>query len=308
MITVVNLNPSIDKSIAVDGFHYGSMNRVRDARSDAGGKAVNVAIVAARLGLDVRCIGILREENGHIIEDKLKQNGIEHETVWLPGSIRTNMKVLDREKSIVTELNESGQSVTAEALEAITNRIRAKASTSDYMVFTGSLPPGCPKDYYAKLIACLGDECKCVIDAEGETLKAGINACPYLIKPNKMELELELNRTLLGIEDVVQASRGFIERGIGRVAVSLGADGALLSDADATYYAQGLNVAVQSTVGAGDSMVAGMLYGFEKGLSTDEVLRHAVAAASATIMEAGTGLMKKENYNDLRKKISIKKV
>ena len=308
MITVVNLNPSIDKSIAVDAFHYGSMNRVQDVLIDAGGKAVNVAIVAKRLGLQVQCVGFLRKENGYIIEEKLAQSGIMHDTVWMPGNIRTNMKVLDREKSIVTEINEAGEPITEDALEDITRRIEALSKTSDFLVFTGSVPPGCPRDYYARMIQKIGGVCQCAIDAEGESLRAGIEALPYLIKPNKMELEMELGETLRDMKEVANASRRFIDKGIARVAVSLGGEGALLSDEHATYFAQGLNVTVKSTVGAGDSMVAGMLHGFSLGLSTEQVLKNAVAAATATIMEAGTGLMRKEIYDDLQKKISIKKV
>lgn len=120
MITAVSMNPSIDKSLTIERFQYGSMNRVMSSRRDAGGKAINMSVVASTLGLQVKCVGFLWRENGRFIENRLLENGVESEFLWLDGAVRTNLKVLDAEQGVVTEINEPGGQVSEEDLEKLT--------------------------------------------------------------------------------------------------------------------------------------------------------------------------------------------
>ena len=309
MITTVSLNPSVDKGITIEAFHYGSMNRVIEKRQDAGGKAVNVAVVASELGMYTRCVGFLCKENGLIIEQAMRRHGVESEWVWLEGSLRTNLKLLDAQAGVITEINESGVPVIPARLEEMTELITRSADDSDYLVLTGSLPPGCPKTYYAEIIESLaGSSCRLVLDAEGEALRHGIEAKPYLIKPNRLELELELGHALGSMKDVARAARAMVDRGISRVAVSLGADGALLADEQDVFFAPALKIDVKSTVGAGDSMVAGMILGLMADASTDEVLRRGAACAAATISEAGTRLTGRTKFKEMLENISVERV
>ncbi|MEG0145521.1 MAG: 1-phosphofructokinase [Clostridia bacterium] len=309
MITSVSLNPSIDKSLEIDGFHYGSMNRVGAVRRDAGGKAINLSVALSILGLPCACVGFLGKENGQFIENRLLSHGISGEFVYLDGLVRTNLKLRDSQTGTITEINEAGVPVEKAALEQMTQLILRYAEKSDFLVLTGSLPPGCPKDYYQTIIEkAEGLSCKCVLDAEGAALKAGICAKPYLIKPNRLELELEVGHSLKGIAEVAEAARALARKGIARVAVSLGEKGALLTDGRETYFARALDVPVQSTVGAGDSMVAGMICGLMADLPLEETLRRGAACATASIVRAGTQLLERATFKEMLDKIPIERV
>ena len=309
MITTVSLNPSVDKGVTIESFQYGSMNRVLQTRQDAGGKAVNVAMVASALGMETRCVGFLCRENGRIIDRTLTKHGVQTEWVWLEGSIRTNLKLLDAKAGIVTEINESGAPVDGAQLEAMDDLIARSHADSDFLVLTGSLPPGCPKSYYAQVIRSLtGSGCRMVLDAEGEALRQGIEARPYLIKPNRLELEIELGHALGSTKEVARAARELNDRGIARVAVSLGAEGALLADEHDVFFAPAMKIDVASTVGAGDSMVSGMIAGLQDELPTDEVLRRGAACAAASISKAGTRLTGRAEFEKMLTYITVERV
>lgn len=309
MITAVSLNPSIDKALTIERFRYGSMNRVMSTRRDAGGKAINVSVVAATLGAETRCAGFLCRENGRIIENRLMAHGVQSEFVWLEGSVRTNLKVLDEEQGVVTEFNEPGVRVNAQDLAEMTELVCRLAEDSDFLVLTGSLPPGCPVDYYAQLIRAVeGIDVKCALDAEGEVLRRGIEARPCLIKPNRMELEMAVGRPLADRAGVIGAAKELARRGIDLVAVSLGAEGAILTDGERTLSSPGLHVPVRSTVGAGDSMVAGMIYGLMAEKPLEEVLRQGMACAAASVMAEGTRLTERSTYKSLLDDVMIEEV
>lgn len=305
MITSVCLNPCIDKTARVERFLYGGMNRVTHSRLDGSGKGVNVAVSLRLLGADAACIGFIYRDNGRLITDKLEQYGAAHGFLTYDGAVRINLKVLDDSRQVITEINEAGVAANEAQLSAFKDVVRDYASRSDYMVFTGSLPPACPSSFYRTLIELVGDRCRCVLDAEGETLRTGIEAKPYIIKPNLYELETITGGELATQRDILNAALSFIEQGIGIVMVSLGADGALITDGTTSLYAPVLPVAVQSTVGAGDSMLAGLLKGLEDGADVEAAFRRAVAAATAGVMTEGTQPLEIETYKELLGKVVI---
>jgi 1-phosphofructokinase len=306
MITAVCLNPCIDKMVSIEGFQYGGMNRIVTARSDVGGKGVNVAIVAAQLGMESECIGFLHQDNGKIVERKLLTSGTQGDFLWLDGQVRTNIKLLDQSTGKVTEINEPGLPVGQEQLDKMVDLVCQHAQDSDFMVFTGSLPPGCPKDYYKTLIdAVEGLNCRCVLDAEGALLAQGIQARPYLIKPNLYELETVVGRKLESLEEIRRAALDFIDQGIQVVAVSMGDKGTMITDGEQTLYAPCVSVPVKSTVGAGDSMITGLIAGLMAELPLQEVFRKGVACAAASVMLEGTLLPEKSTYRQLLTKVAI---
>ena len=309
MITTVCLNPAIDRSIGIAEFNYGGMNRVKSARSDAGGKGVNVAVTFARLGLETRCISFLHKNGGKEIENRLITNGVSSAGVWLDGTLRTNIKLLDQSKNVITEINEGGAPVGEAELKKMTELIVHHAQDSDFLVLSGSLPPGCPIDYYRTLIeAAEGMNCRCVLDADGARLSEGLKASPYLIKPNQYELELLVGHPLSSLEAIRDAAHDLIRQGVSIVAVSMGADGALLTNGDETFYAPRLDVEVKSTVGAGDAMIAGLTAGCLAELPLDEIFIKGVACATASVMTEGTQLIEKAVYKSLLSKIELQAI
>lgn len=309
MITAVSLNPCIDRTLKVKKFTYGGLNRAAAARSDAGGKAINVAITASKLDVAAECIGLLYKENGRIVENKLLGSGTACDFLWLEGRVRTNIKIQDESTGEVTEVNEAGMPVTEETLDKMLDLITAHAATSDYLVLTGSLPPGCPEDFYRTIIEQVeGLDCRCVLDAEGEKLNEGIKAMPFLVKPNLYELETALGHGFGSLKEVRDAALGFVEKGVTNVAVSMGAKGALITNGDETWYAPRVDVPVQSTVGAGDAMVAALTAGFLGDRELVDVLRMGVAAGSASCMTEGTQLMEKATYKNLLESIEVQRI
>jgi 1-phosphofructokinase len=239
--------------------------------------------------------GFLFEENGKIISDALSNDHVEDHGIHLPGHVRVNIKVYEQDKAVVTELNEKGNTISPHAFEQLEAKIEELSRRSSYMVFSGSVSPGMQSDTYQKLIGILWrSQCKAVLDADGDLLKMGILAKPFLIKPNLFELELLVGRKMDNLEDIRKVCGELIETGIGIVAVSLGAGGALIVDKHAAFYAPALDIPVKSTVGAGDSMVAGLLLGLENRKSLGEILRLGAASAASSISREGTGLLNAE--------------
>ncbi|MBR6891319.1 MAG: 1-phosphofructokinase, partial [Clostridia bacterium] len=179
MITSVSLNPSIDRVLTVDSFTPGALNRVVAKSDVAAGKGVNVALTVSGLGLDSECIGFMYQDGGPLFEKRLMMNSTPYDFIWCNGSVRMNIKVFDRSTGVITELNESGMTVDEAALAKMVDMVVGHAENSDYLILSGSVPPGCPQDFYRTLInAVEGLGCRCVLDADGERLKYGLEARP----------------------------------------------------------------------------------------------------------------------------------
>lgn len=309
MITTISLNPSIDRTVEVERFVPGGLNRVVESNSVAAGKGVNVALAASALGVDAECIGFMYKEGAKLFEKRLMVNSTAYNFIWCEGSVRTNIKVFDREKGEITEINEPGARVNDADLERMTELVALHAENTDCLVLSGSLPPGCPKDYYRTLLRAVdGLGCRCILDAEGERLALGIEASPYLIKPNRFELETMVGRELKSLADIRDAARKYIDRGVAVVAVSLGADGALIADADEALYAPRIPVEVRSTVGAGDTMVAGLACGVIGECSLEEMFRMGVAAATARCATDSFRVVDRAIYKAMPDKVVIERL
>ena len=282
MITTISLNPSIDRTVEVEQFTPGGLNRVLSSHMNAGGKGINVALDATALGLDAQCIGVMHKEASKLFEKSLMVNSTAYNFIWCEGSVRVNMKVRERGSGQLTEINEPGEPIHPETLEKMTDLVQLHAENSDYMVLTGSLPPGCPEDYYRTLIETVRDMgCRCILDADGAALSTGIEAEPYMIKPNIHELEQLTGKKLETVQAVRNAAYKFISKGVSIVAVSLGDKGALITNGDESFFAPSINIDIKTTVGAGDAMVAGLVCGCMGEYDLIDILRMGVACATA---------------------------
>lgn len=309
MITSISLNPSIDRTLTVEGFTPGGLNRVLSSSDVAAGKGINVALTVSALGLNAECVGFMYRDSAPLFEKRLMVNSTAYDFIWLDGAARTNIKVLDQSAGVVTELNESGREIDAESLKRMTELVCAHADNSDYLILTGSMPPGCPDDYYATLIdAVAGLGCRCVLDADGERLRKGLEAEPFMIKPNRYELETMTGKRLASIAEIRDAARHYIDRGVEVVAVSLGADGAIILRGDEALYAPKLNVEVKSTVGAGDSMVAGLIAGFMAENDLEETFRMGMACATARCMTEGYHIVDRTLYRAVMDMVEIERI
>ncbi len=309
MITAVSLNPSIDRTLAVEKFTPGGLNRILSRGDNAAGKGINVALTVSSLGLDAECVGFMYRDSAPLFEKRLMLNSTAYEFIWCEGCVRTNIKVFDRTAGVVTELNESGHPIDEEKLGEMVELVARHADTSDYLILSGSLPPGCPQDFYRTLIRAVdGLGCRCVLDADGERLKYGLEARPFMIKPNRYELESMTGDTLTSLKDIEKAALKYIDMGVEVTAVSLGAEGALITDGTKTLYAPRMNIEVKGTVGAGDAMVAGLSAGFMADNDLEEAFRMGVACASARCMTEGYKGIDKTMYKAFLDMVKIERI
>ena len=309
MISCVSLNPSIDRTLALERFEQGGLNRVVSQTDVAAGKGVNVALAASALGEEAACIGFMYREGGALFERRLGDGGVQSDFLWCEGAVRVNVKVFDRSRGEITELNSSGTPVSETQLEEMRALSLRHARSAACLVLSGSLPPACPADFYRTLAQDAAQAgCRVILDADGERLRAGLKARPFLIKPNRYELELLTGRTLDSDAALLGAARECISAGAQVVAVSMGGEGALIVRGDEVLRTPGLKVEVKSTVAAGDSMIAGLAAGFARGLDLEQSFRLGVAAASVRCMTPPEEIISREVCDRLAKEICIERL
>ncbi|MEF9988923.1 MAG: 1-phosphofructokinase family hexose kinase [Christensenellaceae bacterium] len=304
MIICVYLNPTIDKTVYLDRLVIGGTNRPTKVIMNGAGKGINAAVVLKELKKDVKVMGILHKSYGTIIKDRLEAKSIFYDFLEIDGQTRVNTKIFDEQSQVLTEINESGTEIAMEFANRVADEVVATAKSDDMVILTGSIPLGCEKNVYAKTIEKLNEKgVRCVLDADGEALRLGILQKPYFIKPNIDELKSITQLKSESISDVLEACRNIIQTGVKVVAVSMGGDGALIVDENKAYFAKPQKVEVKSTVGAGDSMVAGIAASIDEGI--DAALRAGVAAATASITLEGTELCTLKLYEKFYDKIEM---
>lgn len=307
MITTVCMNPALDKTVTVDALQMGQVNRIRASRTDVGGKGVNVAVVARRLDMTAQVIGIAGEDGLERIRQKLDMEQVGHAFLPVEGAVRVNTKVVSLDGSGVTELNESGPTMTADVLAEFFALARGKAQGSDAVVITGSLPPGCPAGTYRELIRALSGT-RCILDVGGAELVLGVEARPFLVKPNHHELAAALRTELRTMADIRRGAQSLVDAGAENVVVSMGKEGALYVGAEGAFYAPEVPVEVHSTVGAGDALVGGLLYGLTKYGTMRDAFRCGVAAGTASVMTEGTQLIVPDDFHHLLGRVHIEEL
>lgn len=307
-VVCLTLNPSVDISYDISHLIVDQKVHAHANRYDPGGNGINVARALKHLRIPAHSVCIVGGEIGDFLQ-RLIAHELDHpHCIRIEGETRVNVTLLQREPRAQYEVSGTGPQVTALALQAVVDEVLNLAG-GGIAVLTGSLPPGVPPDMYASLIRALrAQAARCVLDAQAEALVHGIDERPFLIKPNLYELEQLVGRPLPHLHDVIAEARALQARGIEYVCVSLGADGALLVDAQASYVAKAPPVEVASTVGAGDSMVAGLVAALARGESPGEALRLAVACGSGTASRPGTALFGYQQVQALLGDIDIRRV
>ena len=289
MVVTVTLNPAIDKRMIVPRLKVGATNRAEVERIDPGGKGVNVAKALQQLGCPVVATGFLAGNNGRLIAEGLAARGITADFIQVPGETRVNLKIKDPVEGTETEINEPGFHVEEKYVKQLEGKLESYAGRCDTVVLSGSLPPGVPTDVYAGLIAIARRAgAKTILDTNGSALRSGLAAGPDLLKPNRVEIEELVGAKIENERELAQAARQVLGMGVSRVVVSLGAEGALAASAREVWRARCPSLEVRSSVGAGDAMVAALVYALRKDLPEEESLRLATAAGSATASMSGS--------------------
>lgn len=306
ILSTVTLNPAVDKTYFVRDFSVNGLNRVDRIKINMGGKGVNVAATAARCGINCLAGGFLSGYNGQIIGKYLKEAGVTPDFVYTEGETRINIKIVDTENQTYTDINESGPEISKSETDALYKKIEELAVKSDAVYFGGSFHPCLGNDIYKNLISLVKNKgTKAILDADGESLRLGIEALPNIIKPNQDELERLIGSKIKTITDVSKAAKTLMDKGIENVLVSLGGNGAVAANANKIYRVYPMNAAVRSTVGAGDSFLCGFLYGQTVSDEFTVALRYAMAFATAKIQTEGTDIPAFEALKQDYEKVTV---
>lgn len=309
MIYTVTLNPAIDKTVVIENFSAGSVNRVGSVREDAGGKGINVSKCLKNLRAESVAAMILAGEAGDKLEVMLRQLDIPVLQVRAAGQSRTNLKIIDPVKKENTDINEPGPVVSAALLEELKGKLGERIQPGDIMILSGSLPAGVDRGLYGAWTAYFRELGACVyLDADGEPMHAGLAAVPYMIKPNNDELAALLGKPRLTMEEMLAEGKRLLETGIREIVISLGGDGALFVSEDGCFHAEGLKVPVKSTVGAGDSVVAATAYAQVKNLGREEMIKLCTAIGAASVMQSGTQPPESALVWELAQQVKLRKV
>lgn len=289
MIFTVTLNPALDKTVEVPNLTTNTVNRITTLRTDPGGKGINVSKVVSKLGRRSVTFALLGGNTGRMIADAMDKLGLEREITFVTGETRTNLKIVDPVQGTNTDINEPGLEVTPQVLSQLLERLCVRIVPGDIVVLSGSLPKGAPADTYKTWITrCREMGAKVFLDADGAAMKKGLEALPYLVKPNEQELARILGRKLPNLDAILDGAKELVARGIENVVVSMGSLGALYVTREKSIHAQGLKVPVGSTVGAGDSVVAAMAVAEILGLPLEEAARLSTATGAANVMCSGS--------------------
>lgn len=290
-ILTITLNPALDLTVRVPHLEPGEVNRSQALLSHAAGKGLNVAQVLADLGHSLTVSGFLGEDNQQAFNALFARRGFADAFIRVPGETRSNIKLAE-DDGRVTDINGPGPHVNDLAQHALLDKLDHIAASHDAVVVAGSLPRGVSAQWLRELVLrlkALG--CKVILDTSGEALKEGLRAGPWLVKPNAEELSEALGHPVSSVASQVAAATELQTLGISHVVISHGADGVnWFSRGTQPLQALPPKVRVASTVGAGDSLLAGMVHGLISGHSPEQTLRSATAIAALAVTQIGFGI------------------
>lgn len=280
MITTVTPNPSIDRTYELPVLIPGEVHRAARRHQEPSGKGVNVTRALTVNGVPSLAVLPCGGPAGRELTGLLDAEKVRYRAVPVSGPVRINIS-LTEPAGRTTKINEAGPSLSASELEQLTENALAEARPGDWIVCSGSLPPGAPPDYYARV----GQRAhqaglRFALDTSGQALAAGLDAAPEVVKPNVSELSEVTGTRITTLGQAITCARELRARGADSVVVSLGPDGAALVTGDGAWHASAQAPVIRSTVGAGDALLAGFL---AAGGSGPPALREAVTWATAAI-------------------------
>ena len=309
MIYTVTLNPAVDRELTIKEFAFDTVLRASEARVDCGGKGFNVSRMLASLGAKSVALGFAGGKAGQLLAEALVELDIETAFTWIEGETRTNVSIVTEQHDRYLKVNESGPTVSAADQRELLAQIAQLVQPGDWWVLAGSLPPGVPHTIYAQMVALIQAQGgQVLLDTSGSALVDGCGERPFLIKPNDSEASTLSGLPIDTPEDAVAAARQIQTLGPQNVVISLGKAGAIFSDGHAAWLAESPRIEEHNPIGAGDSMVGGLVYGLSQGLPVAEALQWGIACGAATASLPGTAVGSPELVQNLLAQVKIKQL
>jgi 1-phosphofructokinase family hexose kinase len=296
MIYTVTLNPTLDITYVLEEITFGEPVRALEVLKSPGGKGINVARALRAMGTDSVAVAMIGGYAGEEVLDLLHHEGLILQIAKIKNDTRTNVIVLGRRDSQELVIRAAGPAVEETETRYVTNLVFQVAQAPEIMVLSGSLPPGVKHDIYNS-ITTEGKSrgSKIVLDSNGEPFRLGIEAAPYMIKPNLIELWNLAGENLEGEREIVEFCRTLNDKGVEVVVVSMGAQGALMVSGD-TVLKGTVPALSDDTVGAGDSMVAGLVTGIMQEMPLEKMFQRGLAFSLSAVMNTGPGLTEPDTF------------
>jgi 1-phosphofructokinase family hexose kinase len=276
------MNPAIDRNFTADRLVFEDRAYILAAFESPGGRGINASRVIHSFGGSTLAIAPQGGKSGRRLQELLAESGFPVELVKIRREIRTNLAISDQQ-GLTVKLNEIGPRLGKEELGRLEQAVSGVLDRASWLMLCGSLPPGVPKDFYAKLIALAHSRgVKTLLDTDGEPLSAGLEARPTVVTPNQQEAERLLSRALLTRVHFLEAAARLREIGAGSVVLSLGSRGAVGSFEDRLYEAAAPRVDAVCPIGAGDALEAALVWAMSRNQDFPDALRWGVAAGTAS--------------------------
>ena len=308
MILTITANPTVDRVYFVDNFQMGEVHRPERMVYSAGGKGLNVARVAHIMGEETVAMGFVGGFNGEYIKSELQKAGIETDFTQVQGETRICVNISDK-NGLSGEILEKGPVVTENQVAEFLATFEKQVEKSDIICASGSLPQGVDSSFYSEIIRIAKAHNKrAIIDASGKVLEDVIKAQPYMIKPNRYELSLLMNKEIKSMEDVKEALIFLRDSKVELPLITLGKDGAMAYVDGEFYKFNSPDVKVKNTVGSGDSTVSGIATGLRRKMSIIDSIKLGMAAGTANTQFEETGVVSCELVEKFYKEVAVEKL
>ncbi|WP_443090191.1 1-phosphofructokinase [Basfia succiniciproducens] len=305
-VATITLNAAYDLVGRLKRIELGEVNTVETLGLFPAGKGINAAKVLNDLDVEVAVGGFLGEDNVGDFEHLFQQQGLQDKFQRVAGKTRINVKITETDAD-VTDLNFLGYQISEQDWRKFTADSLAYCKEFDIVAVCGSLPRGVTADMFQSWLSQLHQAgVKVVLDSSNAALTAGLKANPWLVKPNHRELEAWVGHELSTLKDIIDAAKQLKAQGIANVIISMGANGSLWLSDNGVILAQPPKCEnVVSTVGAGDSMVAGLIYGFVNNLSQQETLAFASAVSAFAVSQSNVGVSDRKLLDPILANVKI---
>jgi 6-phosphofructokinase 2 len=304
-IVTLTFNPAIDKSSATESVASEIKIRCKTPSYEPGGGGINVSRAIKNLGGETLAVYAAGGPPGIMLQKLLEQQGINQQPIAIQNWTRENLSIYEESSGLQYRFGLPGAEMTEAEWQRCLDAVFM--AETDYIVASGSLPPAMPIDIYKQLAERAADvKARLIVDTSGDALAALKGAGVYLLKPNLRELQILSGEKFQGEDQLKHAAQKLISDGLTEiVVVSMGASGAALVTADDFVQMRPPVVPIESKVGAGDSMVGGIVMALARGDSLRDAVRYGIAAGTAAVMTPGTQLCRKEDTENIAKRISV---
>lgn len=304
-VLTVTLNPALDLTVQLPSLRLGEVNRSESLQVHAAGKGLNVAQVLADLGHQLTVTGFLGADNPQAFERLFEARGFADEFVRVAGETRSNIKLAEAGGQ-VTDINGPGLMIAETERAELLVRLKRLAPAHELVVVAGSLPRGVQVEWFVELLRTLKQlGARVVLDTSDAALRAGLATAPWLIKPNEEELLEARGMQSADAQALAREAWRLQVEGVEHVVISQGAEGVSWFAPNAGLHAHPPNVQVVSTVGAGDSLLAGMLHGLLENWPAERTLAHATAIAAQAVGQVGFGITDTAQLAELEARVRL---